>query len=37
MNNFKYIGKIKVSNFKNKINNFDNKVWEEFNFRQKTI
>jgi hypothetical protein len=37
MQNFKYIGKIKINNFKNKINNFDDKLWEKFSFRQKTF
>ena len=37
MQNFKYIGKIKVDSFKDKINNFDNKLWDSFTFRQKTF
>jgi hypothetical protein len=30
MKNFKYIGKIKINNFKNKINNFHNELWDYF-------
>ena len=37
MQNFKYIGKIKVNSFKDKINNFNNKLWDSFDFRQKTF
>ena len=37
MQNFKYIGKIKVDSFKDKINNFDNKLWDSFTFRQETF
>ena len=37
MKNFKYIGKVKINNFKNKINNFNNEVWDYFDFRQKTF
>ena len=37
MENFKYIGKIKVKSFKDKINNFNNKLWDDFDFRQKTF
>jgi aspartyl/asparaginyl beta-hydroxylase (cupin superfamily) len=37
MQNFKYIGKIKVDSFKNKIDKFNNKLWDNFTFRQKTF
>tara|TARA_R110000803_G_scaffold199999_2_gene264212 strand:- start:61 stop:585 length:525 start_codon:yes stop_codon:yes gene_type:complete len=37
MKNFKYIGKIKTDTFKNKINLFDNKLWDDFCFRQKSF
>ena len=37
MKNFEYIGKIKIKSFKNKINNFNNKLWNDFDFRQKTF
>lgn len=37
MENFKYIGKIKIKSFRDKINNFDNKLWDDFTFRQKTF
>jgi hypothetical protein len=37
MKNFKYIGKIKASSFKEKINNFNNELWDVFDFRQKTF
>jgi aspartyl/asparaginyl beta-hydroxylase (cupin superfamily) len=37
MKNFKYIGKVKINNFKNKINNFNNELWNYFDFRQKTF
>jgi hypothetical protein len=37
MQNFKYIGKIKVDSFKNKIDKFNNKLWDSFTFRQKTF
>ena len=37
MKNFKYIGKVKINNFKNKINNFNNEIWDYFDFRQKTF
>ena len=37
MKNFKYIGKIKINNFKNKIKNFNDKLWDDFDFRQKTF
>ena len=37
MKNFNYIGKIKIKSFKNKINNFNNKLWDDFDFRQKTF
>jgi aspartyl/asparaginyl beta-hydroxylase (cupin superfamily) len=37
MKNFKYIGKVKINNFKNKINNFNNELWDYFDFRQKTF
>jgi len=37
MQNFKYIGKIKINSFKDKINKFNNKLWDNFDFRQKTF
>ncbi len=37
MKNFKYIGKIKIKSFKDKINNFNDKLWDDFDFRQKTF
>ncbi len=37
MENFKYIGKLKIKSFKDKINNFNKKLWDDFNFRQKTF
>jgi hypothetical protein len=37
MQNFKYIGKIKIDGFKNKIDKFNNKLWDSFTFRQKTF
>ena len=37
MENFKYIGKIKIKSFKDKINNFNNKIWDDFDWRQKML
>jgi hypothetical protein len=37
MKNFNYIGKIKIKSFRDKINNFNNKLWDDFDFRQKTF
>jgi len=37
MKNFNYIGKLKINSFKNKINKFNDKAWEIFDFRQKTF
>jgi hypothetical protein len=37
MKNFNYIGKIKIKSFRDKINNFNNKLWDNFDFRQKTF
>lgn len=37
MQNFKYIGKIKVDSFKNKIDKFNNNLWNSFTFRQETF
>jgi hypothetical protein len=37
MKNFNYIGKIKINNIKNIVNSFNNELWDNFNFRQKTF
>ena len=37
MKNFNYIGKIKINNIKNIVNSFNNKLWNNFSFRQKTF
>jgi hypothetical protein len=37
MKNFNYIGKIKINNIKNIINSFNDELWDNFNFRQKTF
>ena len=37
MKNFNYIGRIKINNIKNIVNSFNNKLWDNFNFRQKTF
>jgi len=34
---FNFIGNIKVSSIKNKVKNYINEKWEEFDFRQKTF
>ena len=37
MKNFNYIGRIKINNIKNIVNSFNNELWDNFNFRQKTF
>ena len=37
MKNFNDIGKIKINNIKNIINSFNDELWDNFNFRQKTF
>ena len=37
MKNFNYIGRIKINNIKNIVNSFNNKLWDNFCFRQKTF
>jgi len=37
MKNFNYIGKIKINNIKNIVNSFNDELWNNFSFRQKTF